>query len=62
MLLTANEQTVDFFSFDYSKYMKMGVSLSGGSDSALLFYLMAKYSKRRVWNISSFWIPTPVKI
>ena len=45
MLLKANNQTVDFFDFDYSKYKKMGVSLSGGSDSALLFYLMAKHLK-----------------
>ena len=43
MLLTANNQTVEFFNFDYSKHKKMGISLSGGSDSALLFYLMAKY-------------------
>ena len=44
MIFTAESQTVDF-DFDFlRKFNKLGVSLSGGTDSALLLYLIAKYA------------------
>ena len=43
MLLTYEDQTVDF-DIDYIKsFKKIGMSLSGGTDSALLFYLLLKF-------------------
>ena len=46
MKLTVEGETIGFFDFDYKSISnKIGVSLSGGSDSALMFYLMAKYLK-----------------
>ncbi len=46
MKLTVDDKTIGFFDFDYKAIStKIGISLSGGSDSALLFYLMAKYLK-----------------
>ena len=47
--LKANGIECDFFNFDYKAWLakqnsnKLGVSLSGGADSAIGFYLMAKY-------------------
>lgn len=47
MKLTVEGKTIDFFEFDYKSISKgkLGVSISGGSDSALMFYLMAKCLK-----------------
>lgn len=46
MKLTVNDETIGFFDFDYKAIStKIGVSVSGGSDSAMLFYLMAKHLK-----------------
>ena len=47
MKLTIEGKTIDFFEFDYKSISKgkLGVSISGGSDSALMFYLMAKHLK-----------------
>ena len=47
--LEANGIECDFFNFDYRTWLakqnsnKMGISISGGADSAIGFYLMAKY-------------------
>src|SRR5210317_453180 len=43
MLLTYEDQTVDFDLEYIRSYEKIGMSLSGGTDSALLFYLLCKY-------------------
>ena len=47
MKLTVDNKTIDFFEFDYKSISKgkLGVSVSGGSDSAIMFYLMAKHLK-----------------
>jgi hypothetical protein len=46
MRLTVGDRSIGFFDFDYIKMAginKIGVSLSGGADSAIIFWLMAKY-------------------
>ena len=46
MKLTVGDQSIGFFDFDYKKIAlsnRIGISLSGGTDSAILFYLMAKH-------------------
>lgn len=46
MRLTVGDKSIGFFDFDYKKLAdgnRIGVSLSGGTDSAILFYLMAKH-------------------
>jgi hypothetical protein len=46
MKLTVGDQSIGFFDFDYKELAngnRLGISLSGGTDSAILFYLMAKY-------------------
>lgn len=46
MKLTVGDQSIGFFDFDYKEFAggnRIGISLSGGTDSAILFYLMAKH-------------------
>ena len=46
MKLNVNGKSIGFFDFDYKAIStKIGISVSGGSDSAMLFYLMAKHLK-----------------
>ena len=44
--LIVGTEAIDFFNFDYDTIgnkLPLGISLSGGTDSAILLYLMAKY-------------------
>jgi hypothetical protein len=43
MLLTYENQTVDFNIEYIQRFKNIGMSLSGGTDSALLFYLLCKF-------------------
>lgn len=46
MKLNVDGKSIGFFDFDYKAIStKIGISVSGGSDSAMLFYLMAKHLK-----------------
>ena len=47
MKFTVGDESINFFDFDYKTMSggRIGVSLSGGTDSAILFYMMAKYLK-----------------
>jgi|SaaInlStandDraft_1057018.scaffolds.fasta_scaffold08560_6 hypothetical protein len=51
MKLTVGEQSIGFFDFDYKYWAgcnKIAVSMSGGTDSAILFYLMAKHLPKEI--------------
>ena len=43
MILKANGQQIDFLAFDTSKFDSVFLALSGGTDSAMLLYLLCKY-------------------
>lgn len=43
MRFTANGQSIDFWDFDHSMHDNVFVGFSGGSDSSLLLYMLAKY-------------------
>ena len=45
MRLTVGDQSIGFFDFDYKELAggnRIGISLSSGADSAILFYLILR--------------------
>ena len=43
MILKANGQEIDFLGFDTTKFDRVFLALSGGTDSAMILYLLCKY-------------------
>ena len=43
MILKANGQEINFLGFDTSKFDRVFLALSGGTDSAMILYLLCKY-------------------
>ena len=43
MILKANGQELKFLEFDTSKFDRVFLALSGGTDSAMILYLLCRY-------------------